>query len=100
MGLRSSFWWFVRLFLAVRVHIPTLGAGFQTKQKSQRNSVRAGPLPCSFSAPTCCGVARGGLQASGVRRQRGALPRVTTGLSGFSSVGFKINLPAIEKGLP
>ena len=100
MVLRSSLGLFVTLFLAVRIHVPTLGAGFQINQKTQRNNVRAAPLPCSFSALTCCGVAQGGLPASGVRRQRGALRGVATGLSGLSSVVFKINLEAVEKGLP
>lgn len=36
----------------------------------------------------------------GRRRQRGALSGVASGLSGLSSVGFKISLEAIEKGLP
>lgn len=35
-----------------------------------------------------------------MRRQRGALSGVASGLSGLSSVGSKISLEAIEKGLP
>lgn len=36
----------------------------------------------------------------GMRKQRGALSGVASGLSGLSSFGFKISLEAVEKGLP